>query len=292
MVLAQEIVFGLLIGSYVAISAIGFTLVYGLVNMINFAHGEYMTIGAFVGFAVAQEAGLPTVATVVPVVVLSAVIGWGLAVVFFRPITEAGPIPLLLTSIGVGLVLRNGIRLLAGPQPRYVETGRPTVYRWDAVGVFVNDRHLFVIATAVVAFASMYVLLEHTKLGKAMRAMADNEDLARVTGIPTVRMRSVVWLLASGLAGLAGFLLAVQRAASPSVGFEQLLIVITAAILGGAGSVYGAIVGAYVLGITVSLSVAFLPSWATQLGTTMAFVVLIAVLLVRPGGIAGTEVRA
>ncbi|WP_458206848.1 branched-chain amino acid ABC transporter permease [Haladaptatus sp. NG-SE-30] len=288
----QDVVFGVVLGSYIAVAAIGFTLVYGLVNMINFAHGEYVTIGAFVGFGLAEQWGLPTTATILGVVLLTAVAGWGLAILFFRPLAQTGPIPLLLTSIGVGLILRNGIRLVAGPDPRRFSLAQPNVYRSEALDVFVTSQHLFVVGIALASFVTMHLLLQYTKLGTALRAMSDNEDLARITGVNTTRMRSVVWLLSSGLAGLAGYLLAVQRAASPSVGFEQLLLIITAAILGGAGSVYGAIVGSYLLGITVSLSIGLLPSWATQLGTTMAFLVLIVVLLVRPGGIAGTEVRA
>lgn len=288
----QDVVFGVVLGSYVAVAAVGFTLVYGLINMINFAHGEYVTVGAFVGFAFAETVGLPAAAAVPATVAVSAVVGWGLAMAVFRPIGDTGPIPLLLTSIGLGLVMRNGIRLLAGPNPRRFALGETSVYRSDALSVFVTSQHLFVIGVAVASFLTMHVLLQYTKLGTALRAMSDNEDLALVTGIDTKRMRTVVWLLASGLAGLAGYMLAVQRGATPMVGFEQLLLVITAAILGGAGSVYGAIVGSYVLGITISLTVGLLPSWATELGTTMAFVVLIVVLLVRPGGIAGAEVRA
>lgn len=288
----QDVVFGLVLGSYVAVAAIGFTLVYGLVNMINFAHGEYVTVGAFVGFAAAETVGLPAAAAVPATVAVSAVVGWAIAMAVFRPIGDTGPIPLLLTSIGVGLVMRNGLRLLAGPDPRRFAFGATDVYRFESLGVFVTSQHLFVVGVAVASFLTMHGLLQYTKLGTALRAMSDNEDLALVTGIDTARMRTVVWLLSSGLAGLAGYLLAVQRAATPTVGFGQLLLVITAAILGGAGSVYGAIVGSYVLGVTISLTVGLLPSWATQLGTTMAFVVLIAVLLVRPGGIAGAEVRA
>lgn len=291
MTIAQDIVFGVVLGSYVALGAIGFTLVYGLVNMINFAHGEYMTVGGFVGFIAAESLGLPVPLAILPVLLVSAVIGWGLARLFFTPLQEAGPIPLLLTSIGLGFILRNGFRLVAGPQNRYVELETAT-YRFEQLGgLFVTDRHLFIVFTALAAFVVFHLVLTRTKIGVAMRATGDNESLALVTGIDTDRVRTYVWLVSSGLAGLAGYLLAVQQAASPSLGFDQLLLILTAAILGGAGSVYGAVVGAYVLGITIALSVSLLPTWATNLGTTMAFVVLIAVLLVRPGGIAGTEVR-
>lgn len=288
----QEVVFGLELGSYVALAAIGFTLIYGLVNMINFAYGEYMTVGAYAGFLLVQWGGLSVPLAVVPVVVVSAVAGWALARIFFEPLQEAGPIPLLLTSIGLGLILRNGVRLVASPTRRQVARSRPTTYHFPDLGFFVTSRQAFIVAITVVAVVAIHLFLTRTKTGTAMRATGDNESLALITGIDTARIRAVVWLLASGLAGLAGLLLATSRAASPSVGFDQLLLVITAAILGGAGSPYGAVVGAYVLGLTISLSVAFLPTAVTELGTTMAFAVLILVLLVRPGGIAGREVRA
>lgn len=288
----QEIVFGLELGSYVALAAIGFTLIYGLANMINFAYGEYVTIGAYAGFVFVQWVELPVTVAIVPVVAVSAVAGWALARVFFEPLQDAGPIPLLLTSIGLGLVLRNGIRLVASPERRQVAAGQPEVFRFPDLGFFVTSRQALIVAITVVAVVAMHLFLTRTKAGKAMRATADNENLALVTGIDTARIRAVVWLLASGLAGLAGLLLATSRHASPGVGFDQLLLVITAAILGGAGSAYGAVAGAYVLGLAIALSVAFLPTAITELGTTMAFVVLIVVLLVRPGGIAGQEVRA
>lgn len=291
MALLQNVVFGLVMGSYVAVAAIGFTLIYGLVDMIDFAYGEYMTVGAFVGFGVAEAAGLPMVAAVPTVLVASALVGWALAMAVFRPIEHTGPIPLLLTSIGLGLVLRNGFRLAFGAGRYRFDRGDVATYRLESLDVFVTDQQLFVVGLALLSFVTVHALLQYTKLGTALRAMADNEDLAMVTGVDTDRMRSVVWLLSSGLAGLAGLALGVQRSVGPSLGFDQLLLVLTAAILGGAGSVYGAIVGAYVLGVSVSVAIALLPTWASSLGTTVAFVVLIVVLLVRPGGIAGQEVR-
>lgn len=302
MALVQQLVFGLVLGSYIALAAIGFTLIYGLADMINFAYGEYMTVGAYAGFIAAEwlglgvpflfVAGLPLPVAPILVIGVVAVAGWGLAEVFFEPLHDAGPIPLLLTSIGVGLVLRNGIRIVASPSPRSVGTGDPITFRFESLGFFVTSRQLFIIAVALLGVLAMHLFLTRTKLGVGMRATADNETLAMVTGIDADRIRRLVWVLASGFAGLAGLLLALSRSASPSTGFDQLLLVITAAILGGAGSPYGAVVGAYVLGATMSLAIAFLPSAVSELGTTMAFAVLIVVLLVKPEGIAGTEVGA
>ncbi|AUV82040.1 branched-chain amino acid ABC transporter permease [Salinigranum rubrum] len=289
--LVQELIFGLVLGSFIALGAIGFTLVYGLVNMINFAHGEFVTVGAYVGLIAAQFLGLPFAVAVVAALAVTAVFGWGVAQVTFEPLNDAGAVPLLLTSIGVGLILRNGIRLAAGASPQYIDTTRPTPYRFEELGFFFTDQQVFIVAITVVAVVALHLFLNRTMIGVAMRATSDNEDLALVTGIDTRRVRHVVWLIASAFAGVAGILLAVSRSANPSLGFGQLLLVLTAAILGGAGSPYGAVVGSYILGIGISLAIAFLPTGVSEFGTTMAFVVLIVVLLVRPGGIVNQEVR-
>lgn len=286
----QEIIFGLVIGSYIALGAIGFTLVYGLVNMINFAHGEFITIGAFVGYFAVAIGGLSVPVAVVVTLAVTAVVGWGIARITFEPMNDAGAVPLLLMSIGLGFVLRNGIRLIAGTDRQTVSDSVVT-YRFDDWGFFVTSQQLFIIGVTLVAVLVLHLFLSRSMLGIAMRATSDNEDLALVSGIDTRRIRNAVWLAASGLAGVAGIMLAISQSTSPNVGFEQLLLVITAAILGGAGSPYGAVVGSYLLGIGITVSIVFLPSELTELNTTMAFVVLIVVLLIRPGGIVNAEVR-
>ncbi|PSP87515.1 branched-chain amino acid ABC transporter permease [Halobacteriales archaeon QS_4_66_20] len=288
--LAQEVIFGLVIGSYIALGAIGFTLVYGLVNMINFAHGEFITIGAFVGYLAVAEVGLPLPVAVFVALGGTAVVGWGIARITFEPMNDAGAVPLLLMSIGLGLVLRNGIRVIAGPDRRSIRTDVAT-YRFDDLGFFVTSQQLFIIGLTLASVLVLHLFLSRTMLGVAMRATADNEDLALVSGVDTRRVRNAVWLAASGLAGVAGVMLGTAQAASPTVGFGQLLLIITAAILGGAGSPYGAVAGSYLLGIGITVSVVFLPESLTSLNSTMAFVVLIVVLLLRPGGLVNREVR-
>ncbi|WP_132060026.1 branched-chain amino acid ABC transporter permease [Halorussus amylolyticus] len=300
--LAQNIVFGLVTGSYIAIAAIGFTLIYGIVNMINFAYGEYVTVGALVGVLAAGALPLP-----LPVAALVAMVGGGIASLvlaraFFTPINHTGPVPMLLTSIGLGLALRNAIRLTAGQGSRYFDT-ETTTFRFDGLpdlsvgsvdllgGVFVTSEHLIVIGSAVAVFVILHALLTRTDVGIAMRAMGDDEDLARVRGIDTQMIRDSVWVLAGVLAGLAGVLIGIQTSVSSTTGFSHILQILSAAILGGAGSPYGAIAGSYVIGLVVALSVAFLPTGMTGLSTAMAFLILIVVLLVKPSGIAGQEVR-
>lgn len=298
--LTQNIVFGLVTGSYIAIAAIGFTLIYGIVNMINFAYGEYITIGAFIGILAAGVVPVPVAAVVA--MVAGGLVSLALARGFFTPINHTGPIPMLLTSIGLGLVLRNAIRLFAGRNARYFDTETAT-FRFEGLpslsvgpvdllgNVFVTSEHLIVVGCAVAVFLFLHVLLTRTDVGIAMRAMGDDENLARVRGINTQRIRDSVWILAGVLAGLAGVLIAIQTNANASTGFSHILQILAAAILGGAGSPYGAIAGSYVIGIVLALSTAFLPSGMTELSTAMAFVILVVVLLVKPEGIAGQEVR-
>jgi len=288
--LAQEIIFGLVIGSYIALGAIGFTLVYGLVNMINFAHGEFITIGAFAGYLAVVHVGLPIPVAVVVALGVTAIVGWAIARITFEPMNDAGAVPLLLMSIGLGLVMRNGIRVVAGADQRDIPV-EVTTFRFDDLGFFVTSQQLFIFGVTLLAVFLLHLFLSRTLLGIAMRATSDNENLALVSGIDTRRIRNAVWLTASGLAGVAGVMLAVSQSASPNVGFRQLLLVITAAILGGAGSPYGAVIGSYVLGIGITVSVVFLPTAVSELSSTMAFVILIVVLLVRPGGLVNTEVR-
>ncbi|MFC3477176.1 branched-chain amino acid ABC transporter permease [Halobacterium litoreum] len=298
--LVQNVVFGLVQGSYIAIAAIGFTMIYGIVNMINFAYGEYLTIGAFVGVIAAGLFPLPVAALV-------AMVGAGvasivLAKLFFTPINETGPVPMLLTSIGLGLVLRNVIRLTAGRSARYYDT-QTTTYEFTGIpdvpvgsvdlfgNFFVTSEHLVVVACAVAVFAILHTLLTRTDVGIAMRAMSDDEDLARVRGIDTQMIRNSVWILAGVLAGLAGVLIGIQTNVSVTTGFSQILQILAAAILGGAGSPYGAIAGSYIIGLVLALSTAFLPPSMTGISSAIAFLVLVGVLLVKPSGIAGQEVR-
>lgn len=300
--LAQNVVFGLVTGSYIAIAAIGFTLIYGIVNMINFAYGEYLTIGAFLGYLAAGVLPLP-----VPIAAVVAIVGGGLVSLvlargFFTPINETGPVPMLLTSIGLGLALRNAIRLVAGRGARRFDTAANT-YRFDGLpdlsvgsvdllgSVFVTSQQLVVVGSAIAVFVALYALLTRTDVGIAMRAMSDDEDLARVRGIDTRMIRDGVWVLAGMLAGLSGILLGIQTNVSASTGFSHILQILAAAILGGAGSPYGAIAGSYIIGLVLALSTAFLPSGMIGLSSALAFLVLVLVLLVKPSGIAGRGVR-
>jgi branched-subunit amino acid ABC-type transport system permease component len=288
--LLNTIITGIELGSYIAIAAIGFTLVYGLINMLNFAHAEFMTFGAYIGFVMIDMYQLPISVTIIGILVGSGIFGWIIAQIFYEPILDSSPIALLITSIGVGFVLRFGMQLFTGARPRFIPAlSGYTVEPLRNLGL--TSQAMLVIGTSVLIFAILHLSLTRTRLGIALRAMAAERDLAKVTGIDVDRMRDYVWILSGALGGLGGFMYAQSIYVTPHLGPNNIILVITAAILGGAGSVYGAILGAYVLGLSITLSTAYLlPAWASNLQATMAFLILIGILIVRPGGITGEDV--
>lgn len=311
--LFQFVVFGLETGSLIAVAAMGFTLIYGIVNMINFAYGEYLTIGSYLSFYLVMQTGLNIWIALVAVTVLTAVLGWLVSRAFFVPLHEQGPIPLLLTSIGLGFVLRNAFRIGLGLDRRYIELEQAytvlpvATFRFDlpelTVGFggaridllgdfFVTTNLVVTVVIALLLLGAVHLLLTRTDLGIAMRATASNESLAELSGVPAYNIRQYTWVLASALAGVAGLLLFTRTPAAPDAGFSQILFILAAAILGGAGSVYGAVLGSFVIGLSIQVVNGLGIPVLSNVPISVAFFILVVILLVRPSGIAGTEVSA
>jgi branched-subunit amino acid ABC-type transport system permease component len=292
--IAQAAIFSAEFGSFIAIAAISFSVIYRVVGMINFAHGEWLTMGGYVGVLVIDTLGNNVLIVLPLALLISGLVGYGLSRVFYRPLrrTGSGPIMLMLGSIAVGYMLRGLFRIIFSSTPQTAIL--PTeVYRFEALGgFFVNSTQLLVIATAVLVITAVHLMFKKTDIGIAMRATGSDEDLAEVCGIDTSKIRRNTWIAMSGLAGLAGFLIAASTNVYPLMGMQYLLLLISAAILGGIGSAYGAIAGAYIIGGAVTLTTSYLPSSFTTLGTAVAFLILILVLLVRPSGIANVEVAS
>lgn len=295
--LLQFVVFGIENGALLAVAAMGFTLLYGIVNMINFAYGEYITIGAYLSFFLITKAGTNIWIALVLVTLLTGGIGWLISRIAFVPLHEAGPIPLLLTSIGLGFVLRNLFRFRLGVERRYVQQDAAysvipvRTFRFDGFGgVFVTTNMLVTIAVATLLLVAVHLLLTRTDLGIAMRATASNEPLAELSGVPTYTIRQFTWVLASALAGVAGLLLATRTPAAPDAGFGLILFILAAAILGGAGSVYGAVGGSLLIGVSRKVVNGLGIPVLSDIPVSVAFLVLVLVLIVRPSGIAGREV--
>jgi branched-chain amino acid transport system permease protein len=303
---------GLTVGVSVGLAGIGLSMTYSILSFANFAHGDTLTAGAFVGWMVAfgladlfGAAGDVTLGTLVllnatpqigiirtPLVVLvglvAAAVGTiGLSLlldrIVYRPLRDADGISLLIASIGVALALRYLVAFVWQTSSKSVT---PIPLNVTLLGTITMSGHQFaLLVIGVGLMVGMHVLLQYTKLGKAMRAMADNKDLARVTGIPTERIIRLTWIIGGGLTGIAGFLIGLERGVLIfNFGWLLLLLIFAAVILGGIGSIYGAMVGGIIVGVVQALSQIWIPSELTK---AAAFVVLIVVLLVRPDGIFG-----
>lgn len=293
--LAQLIVNGLVTGSIIALGAVGVSLVFGILRIINFAHGDYLMVGAYAALLanVTLHTGM-VVATLVAVAA-TVVLSVALELVCWRPLRRrgAGTFSLFIVAIGLALILRNVIYLVAGADPSQYRFDVYQVSTWGPIRL--AESQLISIVLAAVVLVLVGLLLARTRSGKAMRALSDNGALASVAGIDVNRTIVLTWALAGGLAGLAGVLLGlVQVSFDPNAGFLLLLPIFAAVLLGGIGSAYGALAGGMALGLVMEVS-----TWSGFAGgvspvykPVVAFAVLTLVLLVRPEGLFGQRLRA
>ena len=285
--LAQATTNGLVTASYFALGAVGLTLVYGILKLVNFAHGDLLTFGAYMAFVANVALGLPLVAAILFAFAITAALGVAFELTLWRPMRArgAGLLQLLLIAIGLAFILRNGIQFFAGTQPRSLRVD--VVDSVSVLGVRIGQTELLSIVVGFAVLVLVGLMLRYTSLGRQMRALSDDFDLAEVTGIDTGRVVVYTWILAAGLAGLAGVLYAAALGTmTPNLGFLLLLSLFAAVILGGIGNAYGALAGGVVLGLVQEWSTLFVAArWKVAVG----FVVLILVLIVRPQGIFGRE---
>ncbi len=282
--------FGLITASILAIAAVGLSLQFSITNYINFAYGDLLTFGVYTAFVVNQRLGWNIWIGLVVAIVATAVLAWLMNLLILRPFTERGtsPIMMLVVTLGLSLILQNVILAIFSEQFQNftMSTGNSI-----ALGPFLfTPLQLGIIGLAVVSMLAIHSLLRYTRLGKAMRAVSDSPELARVSGINTRLIVNVVWLLAGALGGLSGVVLAFNVASfTPTVGFGFLFVIFAAVILGGIGSPYGAIIGAVIVGVATEVSAAFVSS---EYKDAIAFVILILALLLRPQGIFASRGRA
>ena len=282
MIFLQTLVYGLALGGVIAVSAVGLTLAYGVTRFINFAFGEFLTLGAFLCLALVQ-AGLG-----LPLAGLAAAVGVGLigmiiARLFYDPLMSRGLLPLLVTSVGVAFVAQNMLRMIAGSNPTRFPL--PLMRPIELGGLFVPREQLLILGVALAAMLAVHLLLRFTMLGKKMRAVADDPALARVAGISARRVLDATWFVSALIGGLGGILLAItQITVAPQMGWHFLLVVFAAVLLGGIGSPYGAMIGGLLIGLAMELGATYI---AANYSYAFAFVVLIFVLVLRPRGLMG-----
>lgn len=287
----QLVVEGIKLGAIIAITAVGLSLVFGTTRLINFAHGELVTIGAMVAFFFSTSPlTLPLAIGALFAVAAGALTGGAMERVLWRPLRRrgAGLIQMFIISIGVSLFLRHVLLVLFGS--RRLQYGQYAVQQpLDLGPVSITPRDLIVVLLSGLVILGVAFMLQRTRIGKAMRAVSDNSDLAESSGIDVNRVVLVVWLVGGGLAALGGVFYGLTQAVYWDMGFNLLLLMFAGVILGGLGSAYGAVIGSLVVGLIAQLSTLWFP---TELQYAWALLVLILVLLVRPQGILGRVERA
>lgn len=277
----QLVIYGIVLGCILSLGAIGVSLTFGILRFANFAHGDLMTIGAYLGWTLVQLAvpfwiSLP-VACVGTLAVTFAV-DW----LVYRHLRRRAPVILLISSFGIALILRSLIQLVWGSDQLVYRQGIQVPMRF--VGLTIKPDQIVIVVGAVLLVVALHLFLQHTKTGKAMRAMADNVDLAKISGINTERVVLWTWGLGAIMACAAGMFLGLDTQLNPTMGWNILLSVFAAAILGGIGSPYGAIAGGLVIGLASELSTLVIsPAYKAA----VAFAILVGMLIVRPEGLFG-----
>jgi branched-chain amino acid transport system permease protein len=266
---------------------VGYTLVYGVLGFINFAHGDVAMIGAYVTLLLATMLGLPLPVAILGAMAAAALLGVAIERVAYRPLRRAHRLAPLISAIAVSLTLESAALLLWGAD---IRTFRLPVATGRQFGpFFVTPVQLVILATAVGTMLVLQLLLRRTALGKAIRATADNLPVAAIVGIDTDRVIAAVFALGSALAALAATLLALEANLHPTVGILMGVKAFAAVVLGGIGSVPGALVGGFAIGIAENLGVWYLP---TVWKDAIAYAILVLTLLHRPQGLFGTREAA
>jgi neutral amino acid transport system permease protein len=281
---AQTGLNGLSLGSVYALGAVGLTLVYGILKLVNFAHGDFLTFGAFMAYLVNVTWGVPLVYAIFFAIAMTALLGAMFERVMWGPMRakKAGLLQLLLMSIGLAFLIRYGVQYVWGTEIRSLDVNDIATVQF--LGLRIGRTEFIVIVVGFVVLIATGLILKYSLLGKRMRALADNLDLAETAGIDTSRVVLYTWLFAGGLAGLAGVLAGAVTDVRPELGFGLLLPIFAAVILGGIGDAFGALAGGIVLGLVIEWSTLLIePRWKTAIG----FGVLILALIVRPQGIFG-----
>ena len=279
---AQLLVNGIVNASLIAPPAIAFSLLFGVLRFPNFAIGGYITVGAFIAYALNVGAGLPLWLSAFGAMAGTAAVVWLSDVVVFKPMRGHGPVTLLVVSIALTFILEHVIRLIYSADVRGFDLPlqRPIKF----AGMRITHEQIDIIIMAVAIAVLVHLLLSYTRIGKAMRATADNETLAEVRGINTAHVVAFTWCLCGALFGLTGVFAGLDLVIEPLVGWNLTIPIFAAAILGGIGSPYGAMLGAIMVGLAEELTVLVLPS-SYKIG--VGFVIIAVLLLVRPHGLLG-----
>jgi len=283
--LLQSILNGILAGCIYALFAMGLTLIYGVLNFVNFAHGELIMWGAYFLYLLMEKPiRLPLSLALIPALFLTVILGLGTDRFVFKPLRQANRLTLLIASLGLSFLLRNGAQFFWGAEIRtYGFEIKRGMRFW---GVSITSNQVAIIIASVICIALLYLLFYKSRLGKSMRAVSDNLELARVVGINSKRTIQFTWVIASILAGVGGILLALDTNLQPGMGLINLVKAFAATLLGGVGNLWGALLGGILIGLAENLSVLVIsPGYKDAI----AFGIMVLMLLIRPSALLGKE---
>ena len=290
MSLIQYLINGISIGSVYAIIALGYTMVYGIAKMLNFAHGDIIMVGAYISFCVTNYLGLPAIVSVIAAMVVCTLLGIIIEGLAYKPLRGAPSLAVLITAIGVSYFLQNAAQLLWGSAPKNFSS----IVTFDPIELFggqivITGEVIITILASVIIMVALTQFTGKTQTGKAMRAVSEDRDAAQLMGINVNRTISTTFAIGSALAAVAGVLLcSTVPTLMPTTGSMPGIRAFTAAVFGGIGSIPGAMLGGVLLGIIETFSKAYL---STEFSDAIVFLVLIVVLLVKPAGLLGKQVQ-
>lgn len=275
-------IYGIVLGSIISLGAIGVSLIYGILGFSHFAHGDMMTIGAYVGLFGIVSLRLPLPLTLLLAAAATAALALVIDRLIYSRLRRASPIIMLISTIGVSFMLQSLAQIVWGPDNEVYKSGIVLPYKF--FGLRIQPVEVTIIIGSILLVALLHLFLHRTKIGKAMRAMSDNVSLSQITGINTDVVVIWTWVIAGILAAAAGVFLGADTQLNPRMGFNLLLPIFAAAILGGIGNLYGAILGGIVIGVAQEVStIVFNPGYKPAIG----FIIMVFMLLVRPYGILG-----
>jgi branched-chain amino acid transport system permease protein len=287
LILLQAILNGVMTGALLAVPAVGFSAMFSVLRYPNFAIASYATVGAFAAWVVNVTFGLPVLPSLAAAFLVTASIGLICEKAALSPLRSAGPLAVAIASIALGVVLENVVRFGFGNDLRAFDL--PILRDWRFGAIRIGPQQLQNALIALAIMAAVFAFLKLTAMGRAMRAVADNTDLARLRGIRPERIEALAVFTGCGLCGVGGMLIGLDTSIDPLTGFRVLLAVFAAAVLGGLGSIPGAVAGAFLLGIAEEMSLLVAPP---TYRSAVGFLIILCVLTIRPRGLFGSKVAA
>ncbi|QKC82098.1 branched-chain amino acid ABC transporter permease [Mesorhizobium sp. NZP2077] len=276
---------GVVVGSSYVLVALGLTLIFGILKIVNFAHGEFYMLGGYVAVVGTQVLGIGPLPSIVLVIVVMVMLGWFIERAIFVPIAKKDPTNVIIASFGLSILLQNIVLKIAGPEPMLARSGLPR----GAIqigNIFLTSERLAIVALAAVTVTALLVVLKYTWIGLSLRAMSEKATVARICGINVRRVGVVTFAIGAALAGLAGALMATVFTVQPNAGSLIVMKAFVIVVLAGMGSIEGAIIAGLALGIVESLVTGYL---GNGLRDIVGFIFVMGVLTIRPQGLFGIQ---